>query len=323
MRHLNAVKTAGMVGLLCMGLFIFLRPGNSDITVPTGSAAGGFARSLEGTEPDGSLRFFANLPASATVNSADLPNEALKRMFDYYLSALGEADEASVLHQIGLEIDKNLSGAHARAARQLLGKYVGYKKALADLEQSLGRDGQTSEGGIDSIRKRFEGMRQLREKFFDPREHQEMFGFEEAYDRVALSQLEITQNGQLSDAQKAARLSALQASMPAAVKADLEAPRQVARLQDKVMQLREQGASDDEVYRLRAQTFNPEAAARLAEVDREEAAWKNRMAHYQAARQQILQSESSPAQQQAALQQLQLKQFSAEERPRLAAYERP
>jgi lipase chaperone LimK len=321
MGHLNAVKTAGLLGLLCIGLFIFLRSENTATTTPAGQTTERFARSLEGTEPDGSLRFFANLPASATVNVADLPNEALKRMFDYYLSALGEADEASVLQQIGLEIDKNLSGAHARAARQLLGKYVGYKKALADLEQGLGRDGQTSEGGIDSIRKRFEGMRQLREKFFDPREHSEMFGFEEAYDRVALSQLEITQNGQLSDAQKAARLSALQANMPAAVKADLDAPRQVARLQDKVAQLREQGASDDEIYRLRAQTFTPEAAARLADVDREEAAWQNRVGQYQAARQQILTSIDSPSQQQEALLQLQLKQFSPQERPRLKAYE--
>jgi len=89
--------------------------------------------------------------------------------------------------------------------------------------------------------------------------------------------------------------------MPAAVKADLDAPRQVARLQDKVAQLREQGASDDEIYRLRAQTFNPEAAARLADVDREEAAWGNRIGLYQAARQQILTSIDSPSQQQEAL----------------------
>jgi lipase chaperone LimK len=111
--------------------------------------------------------------------------------------------------------------------------------------------------------------------------------------------------------------------LPAQVKAELDAPRQVLLLQHKVEQLREQGASDDEIYRLRAQTVNPEAAARLAELDREEAAWKNRIAQYQVARQQILQSGDSAAQQQAALQQLQMRQFSAQERPRLTAYEGP
>ena len=92
-------------------------------------------------------------------------------------------------------------------------------------------------------------------------------------------------------------------------------------LQNRVDQLREQGASDDEIYRLRAQKVNPQAADRLAELDREEAVWKNRIAQYQAARQQILKSSNSPAQQQGALQQLQMLQFSDQERPRLTAYE--
>lgn len=311
----------GFLGLLSIGVLLFERSTAPEALASGEPSPGAFARSLQGTEPDGHLRFFANLPTGPAVTSAELPNEALKRLFDYYLSTLGEADEADVLRQIGQEIDKNLSGAHARAARQLLGKYVDYKKALADLEQKLGRDGQTSEGSIDSIRKRFEGMRQLREKFFDVREQSDMFGFEEAYDRVAMSQLEIAHNQQLTEAQKAQRLSALQANLPAQVKAELDAPRQVLLLQNKVEQLREQGASDDEIYRLRAQTVNPEAAARLAELDREEAAWKNRIAQYQVARQQILQSGDSAAQQQAALQQLQMRQFSAQERPRLTAYD--
>lgn len=309
------------LGLVCIGLWLLPPHKDHAAAASGGSTQEAFVRSLQGTEPDGRLRFFAHLPSGPTITSADLPNEALKRLFDYYLSALGEADEAGVLRQIGQEIDKNLPPAHARAARQLLGKYVDYKKALAELEQKLGREGQSSAGGIDSIRKRFEGMRQLREKFFDQREQSDMFGFEEAYDKVALSQLEIALNTQLPEAQKAARLSALQANLPAQVKAELDAPRQVVQLQNKVDQLREQGAGDDEIYRLRAQTFNPQAAARLAELDREEAAWKNRIAQYQTARQHILQSGDSAAQQQAALQQLQMRQFSAEERPRLAAYE--
>lgn len=323
MPDMNRIVRVGALALGVLGIgLLLLERSTEPVALASGDPSpGAFARSLQGTEPDGHLRFFANLPSGQTVTSADLPNEALKRLFDYYLSALGEADEAGVLRQIGLEIDKNLPPAHARAARQLLGKYVDYKKALAELEQQLGRDAQSSEGGIESIRKRFEGMRQLREKFFDPREQIDMFGFEEAYDKVALSQLEVSLNPQLSETQKAQRLNALQANLPAEVKAELDAPRQVVLLQNKVDQLREQGASDDEIYRLRAQAVNPEAAARLAELDREEAAWKNRITQYQAARQQILQSGDSTAQQQAALQQLQIRQFSAQERPRLTAYE--
>ena len=322
MTRMRLIQSAVLgLGLLCIAWMLWQRTPENVPSVSALTQPAALARSLQGTEPDGQLRFFANLPAKDTVTSADLPNESLKRMFDYYLSTLGEADEAGVLRQIEQEIDKNLRGAHALAARQLLYKYVGYKKALAQLEQDLGRAGQTGEGGIEGIRKRFEGMRQLREKYFDPREQSDMFGFEEAYDQVALSQLEVTLNSQLSEDQKTQRLTALQANLPSQVKAELDAPRQVLMLQTRVDQLREQGASDDEIYRLRAQTINPQAAARLAELDREEADWKTRIAQYQASRQQILQSSNSAAHQQAALQQLQMRQFSDQERPRLTAYE--
>jgi lipase chaperone LimK len=150
-----------------------------------------------------------------------------------------------------------------------------------------------------------------------------MFGFDDAYDGVALSQLEINLNTALTPTQKEEQLQALKGSMPAQVKAELDAPRQVAQMQNKVDTLRAQGASDDEVYRLRAQTFSPEAAARLAEVDRQEAAWQQRIAQFQAERQRIRQTIESPTEQQAALQALVRQQFSDQERPRLVAYEGP
>jgi lipase chaperone LimK len=323
MKRLSRTKTGVLVvvGLMCLGaLFLRLNPETVSRWVD-GQEPMPFAHSLQGTQPDGGLQIFGNIPSVGTVNSAELPNDALKRFFDYYLSTLGEADEAAVLSKIRQEIDKSMSATHARAARELLGRYVAYKKALDKLAQELGRDGQATEASVVSIRKRFEGMRKLRAEFFDAREYNDMFGAEEAYDSLALSQLEITQNAQLTQAQKAERLKALQESMPADLKNELEAPYKVVHLQNQVDQLREKGGSEDDIYRLRAHALTPEAAARLGDVDREEAAWKGRISQYLVARQRILQSNDSAAQQQEALQQLQLQQFSAQERPRLTAYE--
>lgn len=282
-----------------------------------------FVRSLEGTKPDGRLHFFSNLPTTASVSSADLPNLALKRMFDYYLSALGEADETAVLRQIDQEIDKNMSGAYASAARTLLSNYVAYKKTLSELDKSLAEKDTTDPEGVGKLRTRFEAMRQLREKYFDWHEQDQMFSFDDAYDSVALSQLEISFNTALTPTQKEQQLQALKSSLPAQVKAELDAPRQVAQIQNKVDTLRAQGASDDDIYRLRAQAFSPEAAARLAEVDRQEAAWQHRIAQLQAERQRIRQTIESPAEQQVAFQALERQKFSDQERPRLVAYEGP
>lgn len=324
MRRICHIKTGALVlGLLFFWLLFFWF--DPEVTLPDagGQKPSAFARSLHGTEPDGVLHFSGNSSPVGKVTSAELPNEALKRMFDYYLTTLGEVDEAVVLSKIGQEIDKNMPMAYARAARELLGKYVAYKKASENFGQNFGRDGQTNEGSIDMLRKRFEGLQRLRAEFFDPREYSDMFGFEDTYGQLVLSQRQIVQNTQLTEAERSERLIALHASLPTAIKDQLDAPHKVWQLQNQVEQLREKGASDDDIYRLRAQALNPEAAARLAELDREEVAWKSLISQYQASRQRILQSGDSPAQQQEALQQLQHKLFAPQEIPRLIAYDSP
>jgi lipase chaperone LimK len=94
-----------------------------------------------------------------------------------------------------------------------------------------------------------------------------------------------------------------------------EAPTRVIRTEESVQKMRAQGASDDEVYRVRAAAFSPEGASRLAQLDREEADWKQRMAAYQAAR-ATLQPGADALQQQ-----LRARYFSEEEQRRLGAYE--
>lgn len=86
------------------------------------------------------------------------------------------------------------------------------------------------------------------------------------------------------------------------------------RVEETVRTLRAQGASDDEVYRARAAALSAENAATLAQLDREEAAWQQRIAAYLAQRQAI-------AADARAIQSLRDVLFSAEEQERLPAYE--
>lgn len=84
--------------------------------------------------------------------------------------------------------------------------------------------------------------------------------------------------------------------------------------EEAVRRMRTQGASEDEVYRARAAAMGTEAAATLARLDQEEAAWQQRVAAYLAQRQA---SAADPA----ALQALRDRLFTVEEQGRLAAYE--
>ena len=124
-----------------------------------------------------------------------------------------------------------------------------------------------------------------------------------------------SRNKTLDAAQKAARLAALDKKLPAALREEREAPARIVNTEAAVQQLRKQGAGDDEVYRLRAAAFSPEAAGRLADLDREEADWQRRIALY------LAQRSNSGAMDAAALQQLRDKHFSAAEQRRLGAYE--
>ena len=109
----------------------------------------------------------------------------------------------------------------------------------------------------------------------------------DAYDLDAISRLEISQDNTLTELQKQQALGALDVARSAELRDAHDAPMAVVRLEETTAQLRQNGASDDDVYRARAAAFDPQAAARLAEVDRDEAAWKVRIQTYLAERDRL------------------------------------
>ena len=262
-----------------------------------------FVRSMEGTRPDGDLRQSAE---GQLVVDAELGH-----LFDYYLAGLGEKDLQAIRAEIERELDRRLAPGPAARAKRLLGSYLDYKRALADAEKSLVPLADLAK----SARARLELKQRLRPQFFSAADAAGLFGAGDAYDADALARLDIDQNGALTPAQRELQLAALDKRMPAALREDREAPTRVMRTEASVQKLRAQGAGDDEVYRLRAAAFSPEAAGRLADLDREESAWKGRITAY------LAQRASLGAAPEAMLQKVRDQHFSAEEQRRLGAYE--
>lgn len=280
---------------------------------------GAFVKSQEGTVTDGDLRLWADGRTTLSQLGGGLPYAELRRLFDYFLSAWGEQDLPAIVARIHEELARQLQGAQLEGARSLLGHYLDYKRALVELDAKPQYAGQ----GVVAIRERFQAMQALRGRFFTPQEDAGMFGFDDAYDRDAIARLEIHQNPGLSAEEKRQRMAVLDAAMPTALREERDAPRQIIHLENQVAALRTQGATDAQVFALRAKTLNPEAAERLAGVDREEREWLNRIADYQRERQRVLQSNanSSASEREASLAQLQQSRFTPAEIPRLVAYE--
>lgn len=312
---------AVLLGLALVGAGWFWWHGSATETAADTSPAdpsGAFVHSMRGTVPDGDLRK-AVAGGSQTGPSEKLPYAELKRMFEYYLSAVGEKNVDAIKVEIASELERRLPPSQVAPAKRLLNLYWQFKIGLAELEKKPNLAGPS----VQAVRGRFLAMQDLRSQFFSAEESRGMFGFEDDYDMDAVARLEISEDPALNEAQKNERLAALDAGMSPQLREERDAPRVVLKTEELAQSMRAKGASDDDVYRMRAQALNPEAAARLADVDREEADWKNRIASYLSERSKLLQAQADapPAEREAALAQLQQSRFNPDERPRLAAYE--
>jgi lipase chaperone LimK len=273
-----------------------------------------FVRSMDGTRPDGDIRQDA---ADQLVINAELGH-----LFDYYLAGLGEQSLAAIQAEIHRELDRRLRPTAATQAKLLLEHYLQYKRALVDVERGLAPAAAASTPASTpaaAARQRLDAMQRLRRDYFTEQEIAGLFADSDAYDSAAIARMEIMADTSLTPEQRKQKLAALDARLPAAVREDREAPTRVLRLEDAVQQARAKGADDNEVYRLRAAALSPAAAARFADLDREEADWKRRITDYQAQRKQLMNGPAAPSD--ATLQQLRDAAFTPDEQKRLAAYE--
>ena len=264
--------------------------------------------SLAGTTPDGA--------ASATADDALVLDPALIRLFDYWLTTVGERPIAAIRAQVEHDLDGRLGPRAARQAKDVLARYLQFKEAL-----KTQRPATPSGRSVDILREGLRRMQALRASYFSQAESQALFGPQDAEASAALARMAIEQDPALDEAQRRARLAALDAQLPASVRAEREAPLAVVHLEEAAQRIRANGGSEDDVYRMRAAATSPEAANRLADVDREEAAWKARIAAYQAQRNAVLASPGGESEHAAAMGELRNRLFTPEEQRRLAAYE--
>ncbi|MDO9166652.1 MAG: lipase secretion chaperone, partial [Rhodoferax sp.] len=231
----------GLLGLALMAAGLVIWQGQASETAPAVDAAertsSAFVRSMQDTVPDGDLRALQGRQQHGpTVHVA---YAELKRLFDYYLSAVGEQSIEAITRQISSELERRLPADQAREAKRLLALYLEFKRELVVLEQKP----ELAGSGVQAIRRRLMAMQDLRSGFFSAQETQGMFGFDDAYDMDAVARLEISQNPNVSGAQKKEQLAALDAAMPAALRNERDASRVVVRIEQMAEAMRAKGAN--------------------------------------------------------------------------------
>ncbi|GGY11981.1 lipase secretion chaperone [Paludibacterium paludis] len=294
-----AGRFAVAVLALAVAAMIFW-PGRDD--PPPRSESTGVALSQQGTQPDGAAREAHGRPVA---------DAALRRLFDYHLAALGEKSAAAIRQSLAAALPAGLDARARGAVLDLFDRYRAYKQAVA----------ARTPGAEESMKARLDAMRALRGRFFREEEARGLFGDSDRFDDFSLGLLAIRADPSLSAQEKTRRAGELEAALPAAMQeARREAVAHTA-LADQEAALLSQGGGDDDLYRLRSRVAGQAAAGRLAEMDRRQTDWQNRIAAYRAERERLAgNARLSPAERETALADYALAHFDSHERRRLAAY---
>lgn len=224
-------------------------------------------RSLRGTRVDGEL----------TVDAAGdlLVTDGTRRFFDYFLTASGEETPERLRARIIAAAERRVPAPAARELGDLLDRYLLYRERVRLLADT-GADGD--------LRARLDLVSALRREVFGTEVASTLFGDEEAAARLVLTERELTVDPTLSAEDRAARLAAVEADVPAELRASRAAAMTAIALRREEAALRDRGAPADELQALREQMVGADAAARLADLDRRRAEWTARVDAYRAAR---------------------------------------
>jgi len=259
--------------------------------------------SLRGTEPDGgvSVGFGGHLK----------PDMALRRLFDYYLVLLGETDLSSIrtlLHDDLLR--RRLDPPLIDEVMASFDRYTHYQQAAVALANQPGL----------SMEQQLTQVTALRRQMLGDETAEAFYGDEQRRQQQSLQRLAIQSDTSLSPAEKARRLQALDAALPAA---EQEAQAQVSlgtTVQEQTEAFDAAQTDANTRHAERAQLFGDAAADRLQQLDQSRAQWQARLDAY-TQQSQAIQADSTltSAQQQAALQQLLTSSFHGGEQVQVQA----
>lgn len=296
----------------------------------TAAAAGlGGWWALQPPEPAGSAASrqdsgaaFASAPATASAQAgaatrlaqrAGTPAPAdpflatdLRHKLEAMLLEAGDVPSPAALKQrvAGL-VARYFSASEATRALALAERYVDYRVALGEIKPPA------DPSDPRALRAAVEARQRIREQHFAGEEYQALFAQEEELDRFTVARLEIERNAGLTPAQKQAAVKDAERELSDAQRAARSDAVAHVAVAAQTAAFEAQGVSEQVRYAQRRAQYGDAAAQQLAQLDREDRDWQQRLSQYAAARDAKV-GESQ-------LQQLRRQLFSPEEQMRIEA----
>lgn len=264
--------------------------------------------SLEGTGVDGGVRVDAG--------GRLVLEPAVRDLFEYYLSTLGEATLEDVKVWVAHYLNDHLPPEAARQGWALFGRYLDYRRQLADIpDPGLGADAENMKAAIRA-------RARLRREVLGRQAAEAFFALDEAYDDYMMTRLTLREDDTLTEEQRARRLEQARAELPEPLQQIREETTKPVRAREKVEQMRASGASEAEVRAWREAELGAAAADRLEALEARRRQWRQRYEAYWREKQQMQLDGLAEQDREAAVQRLREKHFQAEEIRRAEALDR-
>lgn len=265
--------------------------------------SGGTAHAFIGSINAGPAQAVAHAPELADTQAPDglhvdtqghlIVEAANRQVFDYFLDVPASVSEVQRVAMAQAHLRAKLVSPALVEAQALLQRYLAYRKALA-AQTGAGRGKPTLEQlqqrpeMIATLRQQLSDRTAVRRQTLGADVAQAWYGDQDAIDAAELERLAVMADASLSPEQRAARLAAIEASLPPAVqqaRREASAPIRLANAMDTWIK---QGLSDAQIrQQLAAQGVDGIVADRLIQGNREEADWRSRYDAYARERDRI------------------------------------
>jgi lipase chaperone LimK len=257
--------------------------------------------SLRGAEVDGAIVFGSNGDVSVDMG--------LRRLFDYYLSLVGERDISQIRQLLTAHVSSRYGADNVGSVLAYFDRYTKYLKALSDSKL----------GALSDPQQRLDNAKALRRSILGLSMAMAFFGEEEALAELTLKRLAVAGDQALSPAERTRRLAELDASSGYTARAEAGIVSMVAEQERRFDQMK---LTDLQRAREREALWGKDAAVRLEQLDRENAQWESRVERYLAARARIdANTGMSSAARAQAIATLRAQQFNENEQRRIASLE--
>jgi lipase chaperone LimK len=243
--------------------------------------------------------FYASMPQS--LSDSPLPsaldtnehgeliiNMKVKRLFEFYLSAMGEETLAECILRIRHALAQQLPEAELAKGLEILEGFLQYQNHIGEIKNNFSARYDDQIYDLERIKEMKQTVRESRSLFLSQETSLAFYQQEDEYDDYMIKKVAIRANRELTAEQKQIEYERLNQESPAWISQQEQQASLINTVKTQEKSLRESGADESAIHELRVANYGEQAAQNLAALDQKRAQWAARVSQYRLESESIL-----------------------------------